>query len=410
METSIASRIRIALFGLAIGISVAAAGLSLLLLYSTEDLVFIRQLLAERESLESTAVQDRYAWTPGNRSIDVYWARDSLPEKLRAVTGSRNDIYEYFDGQNAYFVLKGVLADAEETFFLTYDVSGLLAVRVMRPALLVAFGVGTLVFVLGAMAVALLLSRKTLAPLRRLTKVLQSGEHGDLKPGFAEQFGDDEVGVLAGALDRALQQVAASARREFEFNRGVSHELRTPIHVAKNAVELMEIALKDRNDVDVTRPLERLARATEQTGYISEAFLWLASDSTVQGFASTAAETAERLLEDHDHLLAKHATKIRMDTDDVEYQVPLPVLLIVVGNLLRNAIQHSDGAEIVCRFRTDRIVINDSGTVAGTNVNNRGFGIGLEIVERICQRLDWQLLLETRTNGGMRASIIIAAG
>jgi len=407
MQTSIASRIRFALLGLAIGISFVGALLALTLLYSTEDIVFARQLIAEQVSLEGTAVDDRRSWNPRNRMMALYWTRGQLPLRLGAVTGVEDGIYEYFDAQDAYFVLKGVLADTGSEFFLTYDVGSLLAVRSTRPVLLIIFALGTVVFILGAMGVALFLSRATLAPLRELTIVLQSGTDSDLRPGFSAQFSDDEVGVLAHALDQALQQVAASSRREFEFNRGVSHELRSPIHVVRNSVELLELALKDRNNPRVARPLDRLIRAADQIGYITEAFLWLASDSTVQEYKSSAVVAAERLLDDHEQLLINHSMTASMDIDDVEYQVPLPVFLVVVGNLLRNAIQHSDGNEVRCCLRADRIIIDDNGPANEVDEKLQGFGVGLEIVERICQRLNWRLLLETRAAGGIRASIVI---
>ena len=256
------------------------------------------------------------------------------------------------------------------------------------------------------MLVALSLSKATLSPLRELTAALQTGADGALQPGFATKFGDDEVGVLANALDKALQQVAASSRREFEFNRGVSHELRSPVQVVKNSAELLYLALRDHDNPDAGRALERLARATEQMGYITEAFLWLACDST-EGEKCSALVAAERLLEDHEQLLAKRSMSFSMYPDDVEYQVPLPVLLVVVGNLLRNAVQHSDGKEVRCSMRADRIVIDDDGTSRGTGKAQRGFGIGLEIVERICQRLNWQLQMERHSAVGVRASIVI---
>lgn len=407
MRISIASRIRVALLGLAIGTGVIGAGLALLLLYSIEDGVFVRQLGIEQASLNSTAAPDRLDWTPGTRLMTVYWSRDQLPQELAPVIGDEDGIYEYFDEQDAYFVLKGEIADTDEEYFLTYDVGSLLVVRSARPVLLVTFGVGTLIFVLGAMIVALSLSRATLSPLRELTAALQAGADGALQPGFAAKFGDDEVGVLANALDKALQQVAASSRREFEFNRGVSHELRSPIQVVKNSAELLHLALRDHESPNAKRALHRLTRAAEQMGYITEAFLWLASDSTVQEQTSSALVAAERLMEDHEQLLAKHSMNVSMDPDDVEYQVPLPVLLVVVGNLLRNAIQHSDGKEVSCNMRADRIVIEDDGTPKEAGETQQGFGVGLEIVERICQRLNWQLRMERHAAGGVRASIII---
>ena len=76
MRISIASRIRVALLGVAVGIGVIGAGLALMLLYSIEDAVFVRQLGLEQTSLDRTAAQNRFNWEPGTRMMVVYWSRD----------------------------------------------------------------------------------------------------------------------------------------------------------------------------------------------------------------------------------------------------------------------------------------------------------------------------------------------
>lgn len=48
------------------------------------------------------------------------------------------------------------------------------------------------------------------------------------------------AGVLAKALEQAMQRVEAFVERELQFSRDASHELRTPVTVIKGAVELLK--------------------------------------------------------------------------------------------------------------------------------------------------------------------------
>ena len=52
-------------------------------------------------------------------------------------------------------------------------------------------------------------------------------------------FRDDQIGVLAQALDRSIQRITRFIEREKNFIRDSSHELRTPVTVIKDAVELI---------------------------------------------------------------------------------------------------------------------------------------------------------------------------
>jgi signal transduction histidine kinase len=51
----------------------------------------------------------------------------------------------------------------------------------------------------------------------------------DYKRIESSRFGDDEVGVLAGTIEKTLERISAFVARERYFTSSASHELRTPI-------------------------------------------------------------------------------------------------------------------------------------------------------------------------------------
>lgn len=409
MSTSISARIRRALLGLTLSLSILFSLLAILLLYVTEDQVFVNQLLAEQAILEKTEPADRTEWRPANRHMRIWWERNRLPRPQSAVVGEAFGVYEYFDGPNAFFILRAKLPDSQREYFLTYDVASLLVVRQSRPTLFVTFAIGILLFTIAAMFVAAYLAKLTLRPLRVLTDDLESRTASDLPENFASRFGRDEIGLLAEALENALAKVQESAMREYEFNQGVSHELRSPIQVAKNASELLQIAGLDSSNHSQPEPLLRLTRAIKQMENVTEAFLWLAGNRALDDSSTNAKIGMEKIIEDHEHLLQKREIRIDVQTDDVDYRIPQPVFSVVVGNLFRNAVQHTDGAGIRCVLTSREIVIEDEGSETDPTAmgNSSGFGVGLEIVERICHRLGWTLTLTRTRTAGMRAVICL---
>lgn len=393
MPTSITRRIRRSLLGLAVGLSMVLASLALLLLYVTEDALFARQLQIERDALIAVPAQARVDWQPQNRHMSVVWSREDLPSPLQSAAGEAAGIYEHFDADSAAFVLHGELTDSGQAYFLVYDVTDLLVVRQSRSLYLWVFGFALIVVVTGAVVVALRLSRRSLGPLRRLTNRLESDESGDLPEGFAHAYHGDEIGVLASALETALDRVRASTRREFEFNRGVSHELRTPIQVAKNALEIIESGPAPDSAV-TARALGRLKRAVVEMEDVATAFLWMATGKSPGQEQASVAGVFDRVTSLHERLLAGVEVQCTIEPADLVYPVPGAVLAVVIGNLLRNASQHAQDGRIMCELTASRIVMTNRTAPEG-DMTSDGFGVGLEIVHRICSTLGWELALRS---------------
>ncbi|MGB0513774.1 MAG: sensor histidine kinase [Wenzhouxiangellaceae bacterium] len=403
MRISMATRIRRSLLALALGLGLVFAAICLMLVYVTEDQVFVNQIRLEQQRLEQTAPSRRDQWQPLNGEMTLYWQHRELPAELRPIVGERTGIYEQFDRETARFILHGELPDGSDRYSLVYDVGELLAVRRGWSTYMTIIAIVIGVVIVTALWVALYLARVTLKPLSRLAAQLNRSNPAELPEGFAAEFAGDEIGTLAAALDAALARERRSAEREFEFNQGVSHELRSPLQVAKNALELI-----DRHPAatkDFSQPLARLRRAVRRMENISEAFLWLASDRTTRESTIDGGSCMRKLIEDHRYLLDRSRAEVQVEVaPGVRYFFPAPVFSVLVGNLLRNALQHSAGALVVCRLLPQLIEIENYGDDAD-ETQPGGYGIGLQIVHRIAERCGWRLELNQQPRGGIRASL-----
>ena len=88
------------------------------------------------------------------------------------------------------------------------------------------------------------------------------------------------------------------------------------------------------------------------------------------------------------------------------------MLLIVVGNLIRNAFQHTDQGEVSIHLTAEQLSITDTGRgIAEVELahifqrhykgsESRGEGIGLSLTKRICDRYGWDITVASRRGLG----------
>ncbi len=99
--------------------------------------------------------------------------------------------------------------------------------------------------VAGALAVALILVISYLAglsvsrPLRRMARVAERVDGGDLHPRMKAEPASHEIWVLANAFNHMLDRVAAAFRRQRDFVADASHELRTPLAVISGQLDVL---------------------------------------------------------------------------------------------------------------------------------------------------------------------------
>ncbi len=216
-----------------------------------------------------------------------------------------------------------------------------------------------------------------------------------------------EVAVIGDAFNNFLDRNARFVERERGFINQASHELRTPIAVIAGAATL---AAREPGVPDATRgQLERIQRTAREVEQLVSLLLVLAKDP------ARLSDTSERIdldallpeiVSQHRHLAEGKALAIDVaDLPRVSLRAPLPIVQAAIGNLLRNAIENSDRGRISVRLeRPARVVIEDPGhgmspeeisaiyaRMAREGGSDDGGGIGLTLIARLCEHLDWNL-------------------
>ena len=125
--------------------------------------------------------------------------------------------------------------------------------------------IGSLALAAALLVVVTLVTRWVLAaalrPVAEMTAAADAWSTEDLDRRFALGEPTDELGQLAATLDRLLDRLAGSLRREQRFSAELSHELRTPL--AKIRAEA-ELALRrEREPSAYKEALRTVARNVE---------------------------------------------------------------------------------------------------------------------------------------------------
>jgi signal transduction histidine kinase len=231
---------------------------------------------------------------------------------------------------------------------------------------------------------------------------------------------DDEVRVLASALEGLSDRLAAFVERERTFTRDASHELRTPLTVTRMATDLL-LARDDLPEA-ARETVQRIRRSSGEMEQLVEAFLLLARESDqglpVERLALNAVIEAE--LEQLRPLVAGKPVEVRVEAEcALAVDAPEQALSAVVRNLLRNALTYTDAGQVTVRVAKAGVVIEDSGVgmsaeevgavfrpyFRGEPRRRGGHGVGLTIVRRFADRFGWTVDISSTPGVGTRVAL-----
>ncbi|MCY1286936.1 Adaptive-response sensory-kinase SasA [compost metagenome] len=283
--------------------------------------------------------------------------------------------------------------------------------------------VGFLFSIALALVLGWLLARKVIEPVVRLSRQVR---HRDqllaLAPPLAPDYAADEVGELAAAFDTTLGLLRDALTRERMFTSDVSHELRTPLMVLASSSELLQE--NPTLDPRARKQVLRIARATEEMRELVQTFLTLARDRQEKGMSSEVAlgEIADELVEQWREPIESKGLLLDYEPASSLRGPFNPTLLrTVMGNLLRNAWHYTDQGRIRLLLQDDGFVVEDSGVgipenereamfqpfVRGGEQRGDGLGLGLSLVQRICESQGWSVQLSAVEPTGCRFRVTL---
>ncbi|MEM7352389.1 MAG: HAMP domain-containing sensor histidine kinase [Acidobacteriota bacterium] len=390
------------LFALALGALFAAV--TLLVFHRVEDRMVQRrleQLLAGEPGAAASPVVD-FVGPPGE-------APETLRQRLADLPPG---LYEWEEDDRELHVL---LAADDTTGQAAVAIASFPESEVSQGRLGIALAVGVAATSLLALLLARTLALRIVSPIERLTGRLAQGSlDAVVSDELVRELRDDEIGTLARALQSAGRELTASAERERRFLREASHELRTPITVIQGVSDLLRESI-DTDDELTRGRLERLDRGLRRmnTSVLSLLAMARAEHRLTVTDMPPFAQQLDDLIEEARSLTAPKVEVMCEAAAEPITGIAASMLIVVLSNLTRNAVQHTEAGKVRVVVEADRARVVDDGPGLPAEILGQlrrggpqpSLGIGLATVQRICKRFDWQFEVDCPPGGGTIATV-----
>jgi len=263
-------------------------------------------------------------------------------------------------------------------------------------------------------------SNKLLSPLVQLADVLRRSHarnEATRRPDFSaiKAPASSEVDVLIRALNDYADQLVSYVERERLFSRDASHELRTPLAVIRSNLELLT--------VKQGRTLEgqRIGSTLADMEAVIDTLLLLARNEqkAVPRETIIVNDLANNLLERLQPLALHKNMRLQLNQQSMlTLECNESLLTIVLTNLVRNAINYSDTGEVEVAVMANSLCVSDTGRGMQMSQletlmepyrrgvhSESGHGLGLAIVQRVCESCYWDLKVASEPGQGTRVMI-----
>jgi two-component system sensor histidine kinase MtrB len=236
-----------------------------------------------------------------------------------------------------------------------------------------------LALVILVLAIALLVTRQVVLPVRVAAETAGRLAAGDLSKRIAVRGSDDIARLgqsfndMADSLQRQIRRLEELSRVQRRFTSDVSHELRTPLTTIRMAAEFLHGSRTDfppelsRASELLHTELDRfeslLADLLEISRYDAGVARLEAEPTDIRGVVASTVEA-------HRVLAERHGSEIIVRAPDVPVSVDMDVRRVerILRNLVGNALDHGEGKPVV-------ITIGYDDDAVAVTVRDHGVGL-----------------------------------
>lgn len=271
-------------------------------------------------------------------------------------------------------------------------------------------------------------AKKAVSPIMHLARRVEQHE---LEPSRTTRLdlsdlrttAEEETFVLVDAIDSFITRMDDFVERERNFTRYASHELRTPLSVIKGSVaNLQQEQLSERSK----RQVKRIDNTVTDMESLLDALLELAREShqSVHHEPLLFNDLAELVVEQLRETQPNPDVHLDVINNGFLSLSGSPKLIrILLTNLLKNALAYTDRGRVEVIIDAEGFSVKDTGMGIEEDKlarifdpfyridhrREKGFGLGLAIVQKVCQELEWDISVSSQPGEGSCFRVNVAA-
>lgn len=367
--------------------------ISIMLIYATlkilQDHIFETQL--KRQVTQYLAQQHNQVPYSLPASFSHYQSFADLPANIKPHIDQQTIGFDELNLPNELDYHYGIVeSDTGEKQYFIYEVNNIELADEVEFEVFKHITLGFIILLSALFVVFRLVLNRSLRPMHELITQVKQQAEAPQSPIRYQHPQDNELGLLNETITAYSERIEAFIKREQEFTSFASHELRTPVTVIKGAAELLQLQMQ--NQQVHNKPLVRIQRAVQSMEDMIDLLLSLSREQgrtqsqtqSLNGiFIRVCSNLESQLNSKNKKLHISGALDITENTESIPAE-------IVITNLMRNAIEHSSDDQIKIAIESRTLTISNRKDAIPIQQHNN-YGLGLTIVERICQQQGWHL-------------------
>ena len=387
--------------------------------------LLVREALAEEAEFFWGAIQENpqrvLSETKNLRAFLLPRDADLLPDSAHQLTQGYHQ-YNAVDNFNVAYLSENTQGQRLLILFNRSGVDSLVLLFGILPLSIALVVLYTSLYLSYRFSIKLLSPAKYLADKIRRTDLRTIDKLDFVNDKVVAKY-DEEISTIADAIGELADRIHLFVGRERDFTRDVSHELRSAITVMKMAVELLNV-----NDLthEQKRLTDKINHAATDMEELTEFFLLLAREESRTHFKEVinvnqiVQQEIEKILLMTEQQTVPVQVKVK---DECVVIGSEQVLSVLIGNLLRNALLYTKEGAVTVTIDNDKMIVKDTGVgisedkmltifdcferdLAKVKDNRpKGYGVGLSIVKRLCDRFSWRIELHSIKHQGTTISI-----
>ena len=357
---------------------------------------------------------------PHSRFVRIYSGLEQTPESFHPVfktlTPGVHSI-EITEETEPFWVGVMVLPNTGKTHYLIFDTEGFLEqIDFLRPETIFLISLGLLSLI--GLFIGIFAAKVIFKPVDDLIVKIRDLNPEQIPDRWEGSRKSGELGTLTQTIEATMNRIRQSLEREKQFTRDASHELRTPLTVVKGAVEVMEDYPQVVNTPELKKPMKRIRRSIKDMENLIETFLWLAREGQEVKQTTRVEPMVKKAIQTNEYLIENKAVNVQIEIRrNPRLKVAKEVLYITVSNLIRNAFQFTTRGTITITVEANHLAVRDTGPgidpdqldqVTRSHIKgkkSKGFGLGLNIVSRLCDRYGWRMNIDSSLGKGTEVTI-----